>query len=104
MVAISVDSPDKNQALRKRLGLTYPVYSDADLTLIRKFGIENPKHPISLAATYVVNTNGKVVFRFQEGVVKRPPVSDLIAAVRSIKRSKKPPSKKPPSKRPPAKK
>jgi len=98
VVALSVDPPAKNAALRKRLGVTYPILADPELTLVRKLGIENPKYPIALATTYVVATDGRIAYRFQEGVVKRPPVADLLSAVGKLD-GKAPKAPKAPSKR-----
>jgi len=60
VVAIVSDATETNAALAKRLGVTFPILSDADLSTIRAYGVEHVGKDIALPATVVVNTDGTV--------------------------------------------
>lgn len=54
------DATETNAALAKRLGVTFPILSDADLSTIRAYGVEHVGKDIALPATVVVNADGTV--------------------------------------------
>lgn len=77
-----MDAPEKNRALRARLGLTFAVYSDGDGTASRAWGVFDPHTEISLAATFVVARGGHIVFRYiGDSKTDRPDVDRLIQSV-----------------------
>ncbi|MBV1858836.1 MAG: redoxin domain-containing protein [Nannocystaceae bacterium] len=60
LAAIVVDTTETNDALAKRLGVTFPILSDADLSTVRAYGVEHVGKDIALPATVVVNVDGTV--------------------------------------------
>lgn len=60
VVAIVTDAAETNGALAKRLGVEFPILSDADLSAIRAYGVEHVGKDIALPATVVVNADGTV--------------------------------------------
>ncbi len=60
VVAIVSDDTETNAALTKRLGVTFPILSDPDLSAIRAYGVEHVGKDIALPATVVVGADGTV--------------------------------------------
>lgn len=82
MVAISVDPPAKSVALRKRLGLTFPLYSDQHGAAARAWNVFDPDTEIALAATFVVAPGGQIIYRYL-GTSKsdRPSVDQILQGI-----------------------
>ena len=73
VAAISYDSVDVLKQFSERAGITFPLLSDADSSVIRKFGILNetidkgtPFYGIPNPGTYIVNRRGVVQSKFFE--------------------------------------
>jgi peroxiredoxin len=84
VVAISVDPMPTNQALADKLGLgdDLPLLADPDLATIRAFGVEDEGKDISLPATFVVGSDGKVRWIYVgDNPRDRPLVESVLAAV-----------------------
>ena len=72
LYAVSYDEPDALAAFAKAHGIEYPLLSDADSALIKRFGILNtliapdevPFYGIPFPGTYVVDASGAVVEKF----------------------------------------
>lgn len=101
LVAVSVENPDASMAVVKKNEVQFTVLSDPNLELARKFGIvyqlpdataeryrsggldlakrnAMPKPELPLAATYIVNKNGKIVYAFVETDYKKRAEPDVI--------------------------
>jgi peroxiredoxin len=64
LVAISVDVPSDTLPWAAKKGLTMPLASDPEQTIIGSFGIANPDVPeLSLHAVYIIDETGKVFYR-----------------------------------------
>lgn len=63
LVAISSDAPADLEVMRTKLGLTFELYSDADLAVIAKWGVEDYGKGISKPATFIVHPGGSISFR-----------------------------------------
>jgi hypothetical protein len=73
VAAISYDSPEILKQIADRLGITYPLLSDAESKIIRSFGILNKNipedhlfHGIPFPGTYIVDSRGTVVSKYFE--------------------------------------
>lgn len=73
VAAISYDSPEILKHFANRMGITYPLLSDADSKIIRSFGILNKNipeshlfHGIPFPGTYIVDSHGEVVSKYFE--------------------------------------
>ena len=70
MAAISVDPPATSAALAKKLGVTFPLLSDESRAGIRAFGVEDAENGIAWPAIFIVDRNGKIVWRSLSGTYK----------------------------------
>ena len=101
LVAISVENPDASMAVARKNEVQFTVLSDPDLDVARKFGIvyqlpaatdemykshgldvakhnEMAKPELPLAATYVVNKKGKIVYAYLDTDYKKRAEPDVI--------------------------
>lgn len=63
LVAISVDPPATSAELAKKLGVTFPLLSDESRATIRAFGVEDVENGISWPAIFVIDKQGRIVWR-----------------------------------------
>jgi peroxiredoxin len=80
VVAISVDGPEKSEALRVHLSLPFPILSDAERRVVRGWGIYNSKEKggIAQTAVFVIDAGG-VRFAARDDVMRRVPAADIVA-------------------------
>ena len=80
VVAISVDQPNHSRIMIKRLGLGFPILSDADQSIQKAYGVQNPDtQELALHAVFVVNQDREVVYRKVAG--RRPLSQELLDAI-----------------------
>ncbi len=80
LVAISVDAVENTTPLVERLGLTYAVLSDPELSVIGTLGLENPDvEGLGLHATLLLDESGRVIYR--KIARRRPLAGELLDAV-----------------------
>ena len=94
ILAVSVDPHDKAQSLRKKLkdkpGINFPLLSDADHRVIDRYGLfkEKSRRPLPHPATYVIDREGKVRYRFVEvNYRKRPSNEDVMKEVAKLEKA-----------------
>ena len=58
MLGISVDSSPANRAFAKQIGVTFPLLSDFNRTVLKEYGILNTQHGFANRTTFVVNKQG----------------------------------------------
>jgi peroxiredoxin len=67
VVAVSVDSAQKNLQVQARHGLDFPLLSDPDLVAIDAFGLRHPKgmldNDIARPATFILDREGRIVWK-----------------------------------------
>lgn len=83
ITAISVDSPEQNQAMIEKLLLPFTLLSDPDGDrAIRAYGLWDEKGRISVPSIIAVGTDG-IVRWFYKGsdFADRPPDEELLAAL-----------------------
>ena len=67
VLGVSMDSPFANKAFADQTGVTFPLLSDIGGKVSREYGLYkeydkfNTKIPAARRATYLIDTNGKVV-------------------------------------------
>ncbi len=82
VIGISSDEPADLEALRTKVGLTFELYSDAGLSVIQKWGVEDYGNSIAKPATFLVTPNGSITFqRVGEKPNDRPSVQQLLEAI-----------------------
>jgi peroxiredoxin len=90
LIAVSYDSPATNSAAAAKLGLTFPLLSDAGSKIIDAYGIRNHDakgradgipHPV----VYIIDPRGVIrVKLMREGYRERPESAEIIAGVKSF--------------------
>lgn len=60
MLGISVDSVWANKAFREQLGIDFPILSDAEHEVARKFGVLDEENGVARRTTFVIDPNGVV--------------------------------------------
>jgi peroxiredoxin len=98
VAAISVDPPERSAAMRRDLGVEFPLLSDNSRELITRWGLLNAgeKGGIALPATFLIDRTLTVRFSSAgEGVMRRVPACEMLEMVRALKagRSAEPRSK-----------
>jgi peroxiredoxin len=95
ILAVSVDPHDKAQNMRNKLddkaGQDFPLLSDADHRVIDRYGLlnEKSKRVVPHPATYVIDRQGKVRWKFIEvDYTKRPSNEDVLKEVLSVENAK----------------
>jgi peroxiredoxin len=70
VIAMSVDSPEKNRAFAQSLGVTFPVLSDNHRVVARRYGVMIPVIRLAKRVTFVINKSGIIesVYRGEEAM------------------------------------
>jgi len=84
VVAISVDPAATNAKLAKRLSLShFQLYADTDGKAAQAWKVWDSKTEIALAASFIVDSKGNVIYRYiGANKADRPTVDALIAAAK----------------------
>lgn len=65
LIAISADSTSEVVSTRKSLEITYPMLSDQELQAISAYNVVDPGNSdIARPATFIVDENGKIAWKF----------------------------------------
>jgi peroxiredoxin len=104
LYAVSVDAPDKSKELKEKIAadgkgaVSFPILSDPDHRVIAAYGLVDHRYDgkstqginfegIPIAATYLIDKNGRVVWaRFDEDYKQRPPNEAIRAALEALKK------------------
>jgi peroxiredoxin len=82
LVAISTGTQPEATELAERLGLTYPVLADTDLSITKAFGALEAGKAHPRPATFVLDGDRRVVFRHAgANAADRPPIDDILSAL-----------------------
>jgi len=90
-VAISVDPPDVSLNLANKEGYTFPVLSDPDAAVIRRYHILHPagapdEHDIARPAEFLVDSSKIVQWtNFTEDIRVRARGDEMLAAARQLR-------------------
>lgn len=83
VVGVSNEDPAAATAFRDKLGLGFELYSDAELTMITGWGVEDYGSGIARPATFVVEPGGAISFRkVGDKPSDRPSIDELLAALK----------------------
>jgi peroxiredoxin len=65
LAALSVDSPERSEAVRTELGLRFPILSDASRRVVRDWDLYNPNEMggIAVPAVFVIGSDRVVRYR-----------------------------------------
>ena len=80
VVAISVDSPGKSEAVRQELRLPFPILSDMDRRVVQQWDIYNAKEKGGIArpAVFIINRDRIVRYCSIDVTSARVPVSEIV--------------------------
>ena len=89
VVAISVDSPEKSQALRTYLSLPFMILCDTERRVIRDWGIYNSpeKGGIAQPAVFIIDPGQMVRYATVDSVVRRMPATGIVSLLQSSSRA-----------------
>jgi peroxiredoxin len=85
VVAVSVDAPDKSEALRAHLSLPFPVLCDMERRVVRDWGIYNSREKggIAMAAVFLIDPSRMVRYAAVDSVVKRVPAAEIVSLLQN---------------------
>jgi peroxiredoxin len=89
LVAVSVDEPKRSEALRRKLGLPFPILCDTRRAVVRAWGVYNPKEKRGIAepAVFVIGRGRRVLFRSLDEHVARVPAEAIVEFLRGGRRA-----------------
>jgi peroxiredoxin len=89
-VAISVDAPEVSRNLANKEGYTFPILSDTDAAVIRRYHVLHPagapdEHDIARPAEFLVDSSKIVRWcNFTEDIRVRARADEMLAAARKL--------------------
>jgi peroxiredoxin len=85
VVAVSVDAPDKSEALRVELSLPFPILCDMEHRVVREWGIYNSgeKGGIAKPAVFIIDASRVVRFAAVDAVVMRVPAAEIVSLLQT---------------------
>jgi len=85
VAALSVDVPERSEALRQRDGIVFPLLSDPDHHVVEAWGLFDPKEKGGIArpATFVIDPDRRIRLRSLDGVASRLHAADLVTYLRA---------------------
>jgi peroxiredoxin len=90
-VAISVDPPEVSRNLAEKSGYTFPILSDPDASVIRRYHLLHPRggpdeHDIARPAEFLVDSSMIVRWaNFTEDIRVRARADEMLAAARNLR-------------------
>jgi peroxiredoxin len=96
VIAISVDSPEESEALRRSQGYTFPILSDAHEEVIHRWDLvhlhgRRDGADISRPAEFLIEPSGKVRWaNLTEDFVVRARPEEALSAVDAMNKSSRP--------------
>ena len=84
IIAISTDSTDDQTALHDKLGLSFELYSDPELTVIQKWGVADFSAGIARPATFIVQPGGTISYRHVgQSQTDRPTTAEILQVLQN---------------------
>ena len=86
VVAVSVDAPDKSEALRGHLSLPFPILCDTERRVVRDWDIYNSeeKGGIAKPAVFIVDPSRVVRYASVDAVVTRVPAAEIVSQLQNV--------------------
>lgn len=80
LAALSVDGPEKSQAVRDKLGLPFPILCDAQRMVVRQWGVYNAREKGGIAkpAVFILDAGRIVRYVSVDEVASRVPASEIV--------------------------
>jgi peroxiredoxin len=89
IVALSVDSAERSEAVRRELGLSFPILCDTSRTVVRAWDLYNPREMggIAIPAVFVIGPDLRVRYRSIDRTRERVSTDGVLAFLRGDARS-----------------
>jgi peroxiredoxin len=89
VTAISVDAPEKSEALRIHLSLPFPILCDTEHRVARNWDIYNSREKGGIAkpAVFIIDAGQVVRYAAVDGVVRRVPAAAIVSLLRSTSKA-----------------
>jgi peroxiredoxin len=80
LAALSVDGPEKSEAVRDKLGLAFPILCDTQRVVVRQWGVYNSREKGGIAkpAVFILEAGRIVRYVSVDGVASRVPASEIV--------------------------
>jgi peroxiredoxin len=78
MIAVSADSPADGQKLATELNISFPILSDVYKNFIKQYGVLHPTEGIARPSMFVVNKEGKIVWKYVGTDAQDRPAMDIV--------------------------
>ena len=80
VVAVSVDAPNKSEALRVHLSSPFPILCDTERRVVRDWGIYNSREKGGIAkpAVFIIDPSHVVLYAAVDAVVRRVPAAEIV--------------------------
>jgi len=86
---VSNDPPEKLKAYAKVAGITFPLLSDADLSITTAYGILNQRQHLAHPTSLVIDRGGVVRYVREDIDFRvRPAAEELLGTLRALSRQK----------------
>ena len=80
LAGVSVDTPAQSAELAPKIGVTYPLLSDADLKVASDYGVAMQGQDIAVPAVFIVRKDLSIAWKVVgENVPDRPKAADVLA-------------------------
>lgn len=86
MVGVSADKPEIQQRFIDKFGLTFPLLSDTDRTIIPAYGAQRVLGVSAERKTFLIDPNGKIA-RVWEKVKVEGHADDVMNTIRELQKS-----------------
>ena len=85
LVAVSVDAPDRSEALRQQLSLPFPILCDTGRRLVIDWDVYNPREKGGIAkpAVFVIGPDRTVRYAAVDSVSTRIPASEIVRLLKT---------------------
>ena len=79
LAALSVDSPEKSQAVREELHINFPIFCDTQRQVVREWGVYNAREKGGIAkpAVFIIDSGRSVRYVSVDEIASRVRASDI---------------------------
>jgi peroxiredoxin len=80
LAALSVDTPEQSETVRRQLQLPFPILCDTERRVIRDWDVDNPREKGGIAkpSVYVIEADRRVRYAAVDGVATRRPPTEIL--------------------------
>jgi peroxiredoxin len=83
IVGVSNEPGEAGTALKEKLGLGFELYSDPELQVITRWGVDDPGQNMSRPATFIIEPGGGIAYaKVGENAADHPTVEQLLIALK----------------------